>query len=208
MKKSLLLLALSVSIFSCKKDFATFQSSSSNTYANVKTQKAIPVIENENKLVVNDAILNASVEDEPVSSETVSVQNDVVSNEIAKIESSVTINNNASVLNSSKKKTSFVQKTLEKSLLKKASKQSTTANAAAGKTDILALLSLIFGAAGLILFGSIGWLIGIAGFILGIIALKKKTPNRTMAILGLIFGSIAVLVGLLAILAIAAFSIV
>ncbi len=91
------------------------------------------------------------------------------------------------------KKLSFVQKTALKKWEKKAN-----VNAAAGNTDILALLALIFGAAGLFLmWGGIGWLVGIAGFILGLIALKRGTPNRTMAILGVVFGGIAILLGLL-----------
>lgn len=202
MKKSLLiLLTISVSIFSCKKDFATFQGGSSTSYSAVKANKAILTIEEKTEKTSPEE--NLSVTNAEVISSEIVPQTDAISNEIAKIETQNqnNIETKSATMITSKKRSSFVQKALEKNIVKKMTKHSASSNNAAGKTDILALLSLIFGAAGLLLFGSIGWLIGVAGFILGLIALKKKTPNRTMAILGVVFGGIAVLVGLLVIVA-------
>ncbi len=68
----------------------------------------------------------------------------------------------------------------------------------------MALLSLIFGGAGLLflLVGGYGTILfGLAGLILGLVALKR-TSKRTMAVLGIVFGGIVVLVGLLAVIAV------
>lgn len=66
--------------------------------------------------------------------------------------------------------------------------------------DILAILGFCFGLAGFLLafliFGA-GFFFGIAGVILGAIGLKKGTSHRTLGILGIVFGGIAILISVL-----------
>ena len=104
------------------------------------------------------------------------------------------------------KKMSFVEKLAFKVAQKKA-KMMRKADGAGGNT--LSLLSVILGGAGLLflLIGSsglalLGLLAGIAGFVLGLIGLKKE-DSHAMAIIGLICGGIVVLIFLYAILIVA-----
>ncbi len=111
----------------------------------------------------------------------------------------------ALVMSEPQAKPTFAQKMAAKFLSKKMAKKLDKAlggAAAGGSGDTAALLSLIFGAAGLGLMwvlGILGLLLGLAGFILGLYALKRTESKRTMAILGTVFGGICVLLVLLVI---------
>jgi hypothetical protein len=95
-------------------------------------------------------------------------------------------------------------KLVAKRIEKIKSHQSARAQGKDSGGDTMALLSLIFGGAGLLflLVGGYGTILfGLAGLILGLVALKR-TSKRTMAVLGIVFGGIVVLVGLLAVIAV------
>ncbi len=108
-------------------------------------------------------------------------------------------------------KMSFVQKVAFKMAQNKVKKQ-----VAKGKLDVhapasastMSLLSLIFGATGLLLLllvsGILGLALGIAGFVLGLVAMKKEGSN-VMNILGTVLGGLAVLLFLIFIIAVASF---
>jgi len=108
-------------------------------------------------------------------------------------------------------KMSFAKKLAFKMVQNKVKKQ-----VAKGKVDAsapasgntMSLLSLIFGAVGIIFIwlpvvGIIGLLLGIAGFVFGLVAMKKEGSN-VMNLLGTIFGGLTVLLFLVAIVLLAA----
>lgn len=104
----------------------------------------------------------------------------------------------------------IVQKAAKKAVKKRTKK--------AGNENLMGILSLTFG--GLSFLGTLaafggslpifagGFLMSIAGITLGIIGLKKKEPKRVLSILGIVFGGLSFLFGLLIILVIASFSLV
>lgn len=107
-------------------------------------------------------------------------------------------------------KMSFVQKVAFKMAQNKVKKQvakgklDANAPASAGTMSVLAL---VFGAAGLVLLfvsGLFGLLLGIAGFILGLVAMKKEGSN-VMNILGAVFGGLSILLFLVLLIAVASF---
>ncbi len=78
-----------------------------------------------------------------------------------------------------------------------------------GSGGNLGLLSLIFGGAGVLLvfipaIGIIGLLSGIAGFVLGLIALKRG-EKKTMPIIGMVLGGLVILLFIVAIAVIASY---
>ena len=116
-------------------------------------------------------------------------------------------------------KINWIQKSIfkaaQKKLTKKVNKGKINASqslfkAGAGKSENRrGMFSLIFGGAGfLFLFlGPLAYLslpLGIAGLILGIIGVKKDKDD-TMAIIGMVFGSLVILLFILAIILIASF---
>lgn len=223
MKKNvsyLILLLLSASIFSCKKDFATFQKSNYN-YESVTRNNAVPILSqdefkevvNEKKTLAENNLKTKEVETivenpiEKTETKRLNIENNKLEKTklskaqiIEKQKANDQIFNVKKIEEETGSKLSFGQKIALKTLKLKANKSLNS-----GNIDTLSLLALIFGGAGLLfLFAGFGWLLGIAGFIMGLIALKKGTPNKTMAILGVVFGGIALLVGLLILLAVAA----
>lgn len=107
-------------------------------------------------------------------------------------------------------KMSFTKKLAFKMVQNKVKKQ-----VAKGKVDAsapasgntMSLLSLIFGAAGILFIwlptiGILGLLLGIAGFVFGLVAMKKEGSN-VMNLLGTIFGGLTVLLFLVAIVLLA-----
>ncbi len=107
-------------------------------------------------------------------------------------------------------KMSFVQKIAFKMAQNKAKKQ-----VAKGKLDAntpasastMSLLALVFGAAGLVLLfvsGLVGLLLGVAGFVLGLVAMKKEGSN-VLNILGTIFGGLAILLFIVLLIVVASF---
>ncbi len=80
---------------------------------------------------------------------------------------------------------------------------------AEGNLDVVGLLSLIFGGLGLILLftplGLLGLLLGIAGFVMGFVGMKKDGANKVFRILGIVFGGLTILLLLIGIIFIAAF---
>lgn len=195
--KKIALLLLSVSIFatSCsKKEYATFQPTHSPAYASAKAPVAVVVTEENTVTAEVQAIESAQAE--VISADLMPE----IAPEVATVAVPAAVK--AVVKNTSKATTKVTLKdirTLKKEL--KAAKALSPAKTK-GNTDTLALLSLIFGGAGfLFLFigGAFSLLLGIAGLVLGIIALKKGTSQRTMAILGIVFGGLVALLALLVI---------
>lgn len=116
---------------------------------------------------------------------------------------------------SSSIKKRFVVRKIQKGISKEQSPTGTMA--AKAKPDLAALLSLILGGAGLIvlLLGSgLGFLLGLAGLILGIVGLRRiardkaPTSSRLLAILGTIFSGVVILLGILLVAVIASFGFV
>ena len=103
------------------------------------------------------------------------------------------------------KKLSFVEKLGFKILQKKLKKGAALPKAGGDGGNLLSLLSCIFGGAGLLIAfvsGLGGILLGIAGLVLGIIALKKE-DSRTLAIIGTICGGLVVLISIVAVIIVA-----
>jgi len=78
-----------------------------------------------------------------------------------------------------------------------------------GSGGKLGLLSLIFGGAGVLLvflpiIGLLGLLSGIAGFVLGLIALKRG-EKKTMPIIGMVLGGLVILLFIVAIAVVASY---
>ena len=104
------------------------------------------------------------------------------------------------------KKMSFIEKFAFKIAQKKVNMMRKADGAG---SDLLSLLSVILGGAGLlfVLIGTssglvlLGLLSGIAGFVLGLLGLKKE-DSHTMALIGMICGGIVVLAFLYVILAV------
>lgn len=106
------------------------------------------------------------------------------------------------------KKKSFADK-IKFKIAQKWSKKLSEANEKSDKKT-LSLIALISGASSLIviwLLPVLGLLLGIAGIIFGIIGLKKENA-KVMAILGIVFGGILVLLTALLLIALANFSFV
>jgi hypothetical protein len=95
------------------------------------------------------------------------------------------------------KKPNFMERVGFKLLQKKLKKHASMFKAdAGGDSNLLSLLSCIFGGAGLLLLlviPIISILLGIAGFVLGLIALKKE-DSKTLAIIGISCGGLVLLV--------------
>ncbi|TDB69001.1 hypothetical protein [Arundinibacter roseus] len=115
--------------------------------------------------------------------------------------------------------TTWKEKVVAKKIQKKIEKAQSPekAKSAKAKPDTVALLSLIFGGAGLLLLlagTGLGLLLGLAGLVMGIVGLSKirkgtaPASSRTMAILGVVFGGLVTLLGLIVIAAVASYGFV
>ena len=82
------------------------------------------------------------------------------------------------------------------SLIKK--KRSNSKN---DKSNVLGILSIVFGSVGLIIFG---FIFGIAGLVCGIIG-RKKDENKTLSIIGIILSSISIFLSILIFFGVIAF---
>lgn len=113
-------------------------------------------------------------------------------------------------------KTTWQQKMIAKKIQKQIKKADSPekAQATKAKADTIALLSLIFGGAGLLLLlagTGFGLLLGIAGLVMGIIGLSRvkkglaPASSKTLALLGTIFGGLVTLIGLILIAALSAY---
>jgi hypothetical protein len=212
MKNNLSLLVILVSfglLTSCSKNIAPFQKSSQMTHAFERNE--IPLLSKEEfkeiLKVKETEIISLKEESKTLKEETKETSFETNNAEstvkttlskkenykIAKKKNSESFNikrieeeNNA--------KLNFVQKMAIKKLEAKANKA-----VSSGKVNAFSLLSFIFGILSLLtmITGTLGVLFAIAALITGIIALKRKTPNRKMAILGIIFGSIGTIFSLL-----------
>ena len=69
------------------------------------------------------------------------------------------------------------------------------------KSNVLGILSIVFGSVGLIIFGII---FGVAGLVCGIIG-RKKDENKTLSIIGIILSSISIFLSLLTLIGVIAF---
>lgn len=208
MKKSLYLLLLIGLSWSCqKREYPTFQQLPSSAYSH----PTAPVGINENQPAqITTQALTASPQ------MTASAGNDIAS-VIEPIESAPTSVIPETAIKAAKAPAhqTWQEKVLIKKIQKKVEKTKSSTKAAApkAKADTVALLSLIFGGLGLILLfagGGLGLLLGLAGLVMGIVGLSRVKrgvapgSSRTMAILGIVFGGIVTLLGILVIAVIAA----
>ncbi len=69
------------------------------------------------------------------------------------------------------------------------------------KSNVLGILSIVFGSVGLIIFG---FIFGIAGLVCGIIG-RKKDENKTLSIIGIILSSISIFLSILIFFGVIAF---
>ena len=199
MKKiTLLLLAIPFIFSSCsKKEYATFQTT--HTAPLYQSTELANTIENNTIEEANEAPLTALAEAEPEIILEVNNAEIVEAKKETKVASSPNKASSLSTkihtlkeINAARKELKSIQK-LEKT------KQG-------GSVDTLALLSLIFGGVALLSIGffGLGVLLGIAALIMGIIALKRNSPQKVLAIIGVSLGSIAIFIGLIFFLFLAA----
>jgi hypothetical protein len=96
---------------------------------------------------------------------------------------------------------------IKKAAKKASKKMNKKRTKAAANENIFGILSISLGGAGLLstfFYGVSGLLLSIAGITLGIIGLKRDEPKRILSILGIVFGSIVLLLALLVIAVFAA----
>lgn len=198
MKKiALLLLSIPFVISSCnKKEYAQFQTTRTTPmYQNTETNSVeIMTTEASNPLTLKVTEELSAITPEASVSEILDVQKDaaMVTPETKKVTFSTKIQALKDI-KEVKKELKSIQK-LDKTK-------------AVGTVDTIALLSLIFGGLGLITLGvfGLGILLGIAGLVLGIIALKRNSPQKVLAIIGVSLGSVAIFIGLLFLVFLATF---
>lgn len=197
MKKiTLLFLAIPFIFSSCsKKEYATFQTT--HTPPLYQSTELANTIENNTIEEANEAPLTALAEPEIIlevnNAEMVEAKKETkVASSPNKASSLSTKIHTLKEINAARKELKSIQK-LEKT------KQG-------GSVDTLALLSLIFGGVALLSIGffGLGVLLGIAALIMGIIALKRNSPQKVLAIIGVSLGSIAIFIGLIFFLFLAA----
>ena len=197
MKKITLLLLVIPFIFSScnKKEYATFQTT--HTAPLYQSTELANTIENNTIEEANEAPLTALAEPEIIlevnNAEIVEAKKETkVASSPNKASSLSTKIQTLKEINAARKELKSIQK-LEKT------KQG-------GSVDTLALLSLIFGGVALLSIGffGLGVLLGIAALIMGIIALKRNSPQKVLAIIGVSLGSIAIFIGLIFFLFLAA----
>ncbi len=215
--KKIFLLLLSVSVFvSCqKKEYPTFNYSSaavSSSQKQVKTTalaEVATVADAARPAVAAPQQLSASANEEIAvvteqEAALAAIPAEAITTKAAPAEAKATAAKPAKLTWTQR----MVAKKIEKQIKKANAPEAVKATKA---QDTVALLSLIFGGAGLLLLfvgGGFGLLLGIAGLVLGIIGLgrvkKGEAPasSKTMALLGTIFGGVVALLGLIVVAAV------
>ncbi len=157
MKKSLLiLLTVSVSIFSCKKDFATFQGGSQESFASKKSSSIPKLTDKEFEEVIASNTVETVVAEENVN---VTASTNEVVTPIAENTSNATKTVSVKTVDA-KLTPSVIKEVTGKSLtfsqvkklkqLQKVAKKSSSNNAAGGKSQIVALiLAIVVGGLGI-----------------------------------------------------------
>lgn len=198
MKKLIAFLSAIVLLASCqKKEYASFQKSSTPNYVTAKKRvvAAQPIIEKNTSIVastetkIDNDLIASNFGDESLKSGNNGILSEKEINGVLSQTSEIKTSEIKITNKKFSKKLGVVKEKSIKKLNKNVSK-SNKVNSVDGKS----ILSLILGILGFIFMGGGGGILfGIPSIILGIIALKKGTPNRTMAILGLVFGGISLL---------------
>ena len=204
MKQSFLFLVVLVmfSFVSCqKKQYASFQKSPQPQYEHATKKLAVgnaPVVETtEAKEAVISLPANPTETFSADNSAAIAIDNNVVTETKTVVPLALLT-----------KKLSLKEKIQAVKQIKSLSKQlkkSSVAHPKADSADTLAVLSLILGAAGLVLLFVAGWvglLLGLVGLIMGVISLQR-TNKRGMAVAGIILGALSLLIGLIVVIFIA-----
>lgn len=210
MRKIFLLLLLVSVLGACqKKQYATFKYQNSAAYigqksvtAAQKEQESLVVASNEPELLSASADASASFMN-PAEIVSARIPTEAVTSSAAPAQAKTTSSTIAKPV-----KMTLAQKIIAKKIQKQILKANTFEGkkAVKEKADTIALLALIFGGAGLLLSFAgtgLGLLLGIAGLVLGIVGMsrikKGQAPasSKTLALLGLIFGGVVTLLGLI-----------
>lgn len=204
MKKNVYLLLLIGFSWACqKREYPVFQHLPSSAYSHPGTTP-VPAAEPPAQVTTQSAVMTAPL--------TAAADNDLAS-VLKSTPPNVTATPEA--ITKAPAQQTWQEKVVVKKLKKRVEKENSSTKAAApkAKADTVALLSLIFGGAGLLLLlagGGLGLLLGLAGLIMGIIGLSRvkrglaPQSSRTMAILGIIFGGVVTLLAILVIAVVAA----
>ncbi len=212
MKKIFLLLALVGVLGACqKKEYPTFSYTSTAISTNqeqVKSSTPAEVANAATSAISTQQVLSASADEEIVIITEEEAALSAIPAEAITIKAASA---KTKIAAARPAKLTLTQKIVARKIQKQIKKANSPETAKAAKAqDTIALLSLIFGGAGLLLLlvgGGLGLLLGIAGLVLGIIGLgrikKGEAPasSKTMALLGTIFGGVVALLGLIVIAA-------
>jgi hypothetical protein len=189
---------------SCQKNLATFQKTSSYNSELVKSEKIPSLTTTEFEKITETAITSVSSEEVIAPSSVVSELPNSVTTESSKLEKTKV----------AKKKVKFDFKKIEaetgkkvtfkqKIVLKVLEKKMNSTNAVGDSSDTLALISLISGILALVSIFLIPFapiILSLVGLITGIMAIKRDTSKRGMAITGIILSSILLVITLLIVL--------
>ena len=210
MKKALLLL-VSVCLFGAchKKEYPVFNYSQAGSYNQSKPAAATETTPITTQEVTTREVQMASANDDLAS----------VLAEPATTPAEVTIADRPQTIQKTTPRLTLAEKVVAKKIQKKIEKAQSPKEGkkAKAETDLVSLFSLIAGGGGLILLllgVGAGLLLGLVGLVLGIVGLSRirrgKAPSssRTLAILGVVFGGLVTLIGLLLLVAVATFSFV
>lgn len=208
MKKSLYFILLIGLSWACqKREYPVFQHLPSSAYIHPKSTS---ILSN------NDQPTQVTTQSSVASPQLAASANDDVASVVQPSKPSYsTAQESVSKVTEAPIQQTWQEKVISKKIQKRVEKVSSSTKAASpkAKADTVALLSLIFGGAGLLLLlagGGLGLLLGLAGLIMGIIGLSRvkrglaPQSSRTMAILGIIFGGVVTLLAILVIAVVAA----
>jgi hypothetical protein len=207
MKKALLLL-VSVCLFGAchKKEYPVFNYSQAGSYHHTKPAAATETAQIPTREVSSQEVQLASANDDLAS---VLAQPATTPSEVAVADQPQTVQKATNRLTLAEK---VVAKKIQKKIKKAQSPKE--GKKAKAETDLVSLFSLIAGGGGLILLllgVGAGLLLGLIGLILGIVGLSRirrgnaPSSSRTMAILGVVFGGLVTLLGLIVIAAVASY---
>ncbi|GHB84363.1 hypothetical protein GCM10007390_44520 [Persicitalea jodogahamensis] len=206
-----------VSVFGAcqKKEYPTFNYTNttvSTSQKQVSTPAEVVAADVETPAISTPQVLSASADEEVVVMTEEEVALSVIPSEAITPNAAPGV---AKTTAAKPAKLTWTQKIAAKKIQKQIKKASSPETAKAAKAEnTIALLSLVFGGAGLLLLllgSGLGILLGIAGLVLGIVGLgrikKGQAPDstKTMSLLGVIFGGLVTLLGLIVVAAVASY---
>lgn len=210
MKKALLLL-VSVCLFaSCnKKEYPVFNYSQAGSYHHTK-----PAAATETTPIVAREVGPREVQIASANEDLASVLAQPVTTP-----AEVAIEDQPQTIQKATNRLTMAEKLVAKKIQKKIKKAQSPKERkkAKAETDLVSLFSLIAGGGGIILLllgVGAGLLLGLVGLVLGIVGLSRirrgvaPSFSRTMAILGVVFGGLVTLLGILLLVAVATFNFV